>query len=133
MNKINRPDVVGMHRAEPDDRAVLVIEPPALPVAVGQLQAFFAPQSFDFLVIDLPALHPQQGCDLSVAIPTILFGQPDHRQAQHIIIRGLGLIPQAGSRQAQHSAGSALRCVQLLTGVDHGLTQPINRQALGFK
>ena len=43
MHKIDRPDVVGMCGPQADDRAILVIEPPSLLVAMGQLQSFFAP------------------------------------------------------------------------------------------
>lgn len=43
VDKINGPDVVGMDWAQSNDGAVFVVKPPALLVAMGQLQPFFAP------------------------------------------------------------------------------------------
>ncbi len=61
VDKINGPDVVGVRRAQADDRAFFVVKPPTFPVAVGQLQSYFVPQPFDFLVIDAPSFDAQQG------------------------------------------------------------------------
>ena len=55
-----------------------MIKPPLLLVSVGELQTFFVPQTFDLLVIDPPAFHPQQRGDLPVTVSSILFGQSDH-------------------------------------------------------
>ena len=63
-----------------------MVEPFAFLMPVRQLQTFFTPQTFDPLVIDMPAFGAQQFADFSVAIPAILFGQPDQGQAQIVII-----------------------------------------------
>ena len=80
MDKINAPDVVGMSRPQPDDGAVLVIEPFAPLVALRQLKAFFTPKALHFLVVHMPAFDLQQMRDLAVAIAPILLGQPDQSQ-----------------------------------------------------
>ena len=43
VHEVDGPDVIGMGRAQPNDRAVLVIEPSALSVPLRQLKALFAP------------------------------------------------------------------------------------------
>lgn len=73
MHKVNRPDVVGILGPEADDRGVVVIEPFALLMTLGQLQALFAPEPFNLFVIDVPAFRLQQLADLAVAVAAILF------------------------------------------------------------
>ncbi len=63
--------MVGVVGPEPDHRGVVMVEPPALSVAVRQLQSFFPPQAFDLLVVDAPALCLQQLADLAIAVATI--------------------------------------------------------------
>ena len=133
MHEVNRPDMIGMCRPQPDDRAVLVIEPPSLLMPMGKLQTFFAPQTLNLLVIDLPAFHAQQSRYLSIPVSPVLLGQPDHRQAQSVIIVRPGLISQARPRHTQHSTGPALGSIQLLAGMNDRLTKLLPRQALGFK
>ncbi len=43
-------------------------------MASGDLQALFAPQAFDLLVIDVPAFDPQEGGNLTVPIAAIVLG-----------------------------------------------------------
>jgi len=43
--------MVGVLRPQPDHRGVVVVEPFAFLVPVRQLQTFFAPQTFDPLVV----------------------------------------------------------------------------------
>jgi len=45
--------------AQPDDRAVLVIETFPLLVTLRYLETLFPPQPFDLLVIDLPAFNAE--------------------------------------------------------------------------
>lgn len=71
VHEVDAPDVIGMRRPKPDDRAVVVVEPSALRVAVGLLQPFFAPQALDLLVVHTPAFDPQQLGNLAVAIAAI--------------------------------------------------------------
>ena len=56
VHEVDGPDMVRMGWPEPDDRAVLVIEPLALLVSLRKLQPFLAPEPLDLLVIDPPAL-----------------------------------------------------------------------------
>ena len=60
-----------------DDKAIVVIQVPEFFMSLGKLQAFFAPDSLDFLMIDRPALHAKQGRYLTVAIAPIPLGQLD--------------------------------------------------------
>ena len=57
MNEVDAPDMIGILGAQANDRAVLVVEPLSLLMTLRQLQAFFAPQSLDLLVIDPPAFR----------------------------------------------------------------------------
>src|SRR5210317_1862995 len=56
VNKIYCPYVIGIFRTQPNNRCILVIKPFALFVTGWKLQAFFAPQPLDFLVINVPSL-----------------------------------------------------------------------------
>jgi len=51
--------MVRMRWAQPDNRAVLVIQAPALLVPLRQLKPLFPPQALNLLVIDLPALDTE--------------------------------------------------------------------------
>ena len=74
--EVDGPDMVRMRGPQADDRAVLVIKPLALPVALRKLQPFFAPESLDFLVIDPPALDVEQFGDFAITISAVLLRQP---------------------------------------------------------
>jgi len=103
-------------------------------MALWELQAFLTPDPLDLLVIDHPTFEPQQPGDFAIAIATILFGEPDQRQTQRFIIVCLTrFVLLCGARHADRSAGAPLRCVELLTHMDHGLTQVSWLQALGFR
>jgi len=51
MDEIYAPDMVLISGAQPDDRAVLVIEALPLPVTLRYLETLFPPQPFYLLVI----------------------------------------------------------------------------------
>lgn len=73
MNKVDAPDVIWMLRSKAYDRAVFEVQTLSLLVAFSQLQAFFALQPFDLLiVIDGPTLDAQQFSELVIAIAAIL-------------------------------------------------------------
>lgn len=80
MDEVDAPDVVGVLRSQPDDRAVLVIKPFAFLVAGRKLKAFFAPQALNFLVIDVPAFDLKKLCYLPISISSVLLGEADQRQ-----------------------------------------------------
>ena len=54
-----------------------MIETFAFPLPVRQLQPFFAPQTLDPLVVHMPTFGAEQLTNLAIALPTILFSQPD--------------------------------------------------------
>ncbi|MEQ9488519.1 MAG: hypothetical protein RIM72_05940 [Alphaproteobacteria bacterium] len=111
-----------------------MIQPFPFLMTVWQLQSFFPPQAFDLLVIDHPAFDPKELGNLAIAIPAILFGQSDHRQTQFLVIFFTGDgVTEGAAGKANRFAGPALRCVQLLTNIDCGLTQISSRQAFGFR
>ena len=85
-------------------------------------------------MIDDPTLYPKQLGNLTVAIPTILLGQSDHRQPKIFIIAlNCGSVSLGATGKTNRFAGSSLRRIQPLTNINHGLTQVGDRQALGFK
>jgi hypothetical protein len=133
MYEVDTPDMVRMGRPEPDDRAVPVVETPALLMPLRHLQPFFTPQALNLLVVYPPALDTKQSRYLAVAITPVLLRQPDQGQPQGVVITLGRLIVQGTAGQADHPAGSSLRCGQLLTRMDNGLTKIPARQALGFR
>ena len=133
MNEVDAPDMIGILGAQANDRAVLVVEPLSLLMTLRQLQAFFAPQSLDLLVIDPPAFHAQQFRYLAIAIAAILFSEADQRQPQIIIVSGDRFVLVCAAGKADRFAGPPLRRIKPLAHPDHRLTQIGSRQALGFK
>lgn len=77
VDEVDAPDVVRVQRSQPDDRAVLVVEPSALPVSLRQLKPLFAPDPLNLLVVHLPAFYTQQLCNLAIAVAPVLLRQPD--------------------------------------------------------
>ncbi|MFP6688973.1 MAG: hypothetical protein VCD31_06565, partial [Alphaproteobacteria bacterium] len=59
MDEIYAPDMVLISGAQPDDRAVFVIEALPLPMTLRYLETHFPPQPFYLLVIDLPAFNAE--------------------------------------------------------------------------
>jgi len=59
MDEIYTPDMVLISGAQPDDRAVLVIEALPLPMTLRYLEPLFPPQPFYLLVIYLPAFNAE--------------------------------------------------------------------------
>jgi len=59
MDEIYTLDLVLISGAQPDDRAVLVIEALPLPMTLRYLETLFPPQPFYLLVIDLPAFNAE--------------------------------------------------------------------------
>lgn len=58
-----------------------MLQAPPFLMSFWQLEPFFTPQTLNFLVINAPALNPQQLGDLAISVSPILLGQTDHRQA----------------------------------------------------
>jgi len=133
MDEIYAPDMVLISGAQPDDRAVLVIEALPLPVTLRYLETLFPPQPFYLLVIDLPAFNAKQLGNLPIAIAAILLCQSDQSQPKAVIIFRACLIALCGPCHADRSASPPLGRPELLTNMDHSLTQIGNRQTLGFR
>ena len=127
--------MVEVVRSQPDDGAILVIEPPSLLVPLRELKTFFTPKTLNLLMVHTPTFHPQQLGDLPIAVPTILLSQADHRQAQGFLalVLSFGLILLCGPCHIHHTTCTPFRRCKLLTSMNNGLTQQIRRQALGFK
>ena len=53
------------------------------------LQALFAPQALDFLVIDRPALDPQECSNLAIPVSTLLPGQANEGESKGLLVFGL--------------------------------------------
>lgn len=131
--EVDGPDMVRMRGPQADDRAVLVIEPLTLLVALRKLQPFLAPEPLDLLVIDPPALDVEQLGDLAVAISFVLLRQPDYRQPERIVISWGRSILQGAPREADHPERPSLRRRELLACMCGGLTELRCGQALGFR
>jgi hypothetical protein len=65
------PDVVAMGGSEPDARPVVEPEPPSLGLLLRNLQPLLAPETFDPLMVDLPAVPFQKGGDPTIPIATV--------------------------------------------------------------
>ena len=113
-HKVIGPDVVAMGGAEPDTRPVVEPEPSTLGLFPRNLQPLLAPETFDPLMVDLPALPFQKGGDPAIAIATVLSGQVDYRLSQSLVsLLPLGGEPLRGTGLANDSAGSSLRDTQV--------------------
>ena len=81
-------------------------------MASWDLQAFFAPQAFNCLVVDGPALDTQECGNLAVAIAAILLGQANEDESQGILIRSPGCIALGTAELIQYLAGAPLTAAQ---------------------
>ena len=86
MDEIYAPDMVLISGAQPDDRAVLVIEALPLPMTLRYLETLFPPQPFYLLVIYLPAFNAKRLGNLPIAIAAILLCKSDQSQPKAVII-----------------------------------------------
>ena len=78
-------------------------------MAFWKLQALFTPETLNLLVIDGPALYPQQLSDLAVAISTVLLGQTDHGEPElFLIILLSSFVLQGRTAETNNTAGPTL-------------------------
>jgi len=83
-----------------------MIKPLATLATDRERKTFLSPQTFDFLVIDVPAFNAQQLRDFAMTVSSVLFGKPDQRQAQaFIIVFRFCLVPLRRPRHADRLAG----------------------------
>ena len=111
--------MVGVLGPQADDRCSVVIKPLAAFVPLRELEAFFAPDPLDLLVIDGPALDPQKLACLPIAVAAILFGQTDQGQMQVVLVPRDCLIAQSTAGNPENLAGPPLGCPELLAPLDN--------------
>ena len=133
MDGIYAPDLVLISGAQPDNRAVLVIEALPLPMTLRYLETLFPSQPLYLLVIDFSAFNAEQLGNFPVAIAAILLCQSDQSQPKAVIISRRCPMALCGPCHADRSASPPLGRPELLTHMDHSLTQIGNRQTLGFR
>jgi hypothetical protein len=121
-HEVVRPHRIRMLRSQSDTGAFGEPEPPTRRLFLGHHQAFAPPHPFHPLVLDPPALVPQQTGDLTIPLPTILACELDNRLGQRRLIIGwLPLIPLRGAGLPQYPAHPAFCEAQHRTAVLHGL------------
>jgi len=86
MDKIIRPDVVTVLWPQPYAGSVVQPEAAFLRLFHWDFQPLTPPQTFNALVINLPAGISQQSCDPAIPISTILSDQFDHVRYKAIFI-----------------------------------------------
>ena len=95
LDEVVGPDVIGALGPQPDARAVIQPETPALGLLGRDFQPLAPPDPLDPLVVDQPAGSAQQLGDLAIAIAAILPGQLDDvgRQPRFVVatVRDLAL------------------------------------------
>ena len=115
-------------RPQPDARAVIQPQPPALWLSLWHLQPLPAPDPFNALLVHQPAGVPQQRRDPPVAVTAILPRQGDDVGRQcRLVIRCLGRFALRRPRLAEHAAGKPFRYAELGHGVLY--TIPAARRA----
>ena len=109
-HKVIGPDVVAMGGPEPDTRPVVEPEPSTLGLFPRNFQPLLAPETFDALMVDLPAVPFQKGGDPTIAIATVLGSQADYRFSQRLVrLFPVGYEPLSGTRVANDPACTPLR------------------------
>ena len=112
--KVIGPDVVAMGGPEPDARPVVEPQPSTLWLFLRNLQPLLAPDTFDPLMIDLPAVPSQKGTDPTIPIATVSGSQAHYILSQSIVrllpLRGE---PLGGTGLAKDLARASLRYSQV--------------------
>ena len=113
-HEIVSPDMIAVHRPEADARSIVDPEPPPLWLFLRNLQPLLAPDAFDPLMVDLPAVSFQKGSDPTIPIATVLGCQAHYRLSQELVrlfpLRGE---PLSGTGLANDLAGTSLRYTQV--------------------
>ncbi len=79
------PDVVAMGGPDPDTRPIVEPEPATLGLFLRNLQPLLAPDTFDPLMIDLPAVPVQKSRDPAIPIATVPGSQAHYRPSQYLV------------------------------------------------
>ena len=97
-------------RPETDARPVVQPKPSAFRLFLGHLQPLAPPDALDPLVVDVPALGPQQRCDPPIAVAAILTRQSNNRSGQRFLVIGDDrLIALRRPRLPEDTASAAFR------------------------
>jgi hypothetical protein len=124
--KIIGPDVVAMGGPEPDARPVVEPEPPSLWLFLRNLQPLLAPETFDPLMVDLPAVPFQKGSDPTIPIATVSGSQAHYIRSQGIVrlfpLRGE---PLGGTGLAKDLARASLRYSQVFLQTSDASAPPL--------
>ena len=72
LDKVVRPDMVGVFGPKPDARSVFQPQPDFLRLLLGNLQPLPPPDAFDTLCVHRPTLGPQHRRDTAIAITAVV-------------------------------------------------------------
>ena len=86
LDEVVGPDVVRPLRPEPDTGAVGQPQPPAPWLARRHFEPLAPPDALDPLGVHHPALGPQQGRDLAIAVAAILARERDDVRRQPLFV-----------------------------------------------
>jgi hypothetical protein len=126
LHKIIGPDVVAMGGPEPDTRPIVEPKPPPLGLFLRNLQPLLAPDTFDPLMIDLPAVSSQKGGDPTIPVATVLGSQAHDRLSQDLIRPfPLGGEPLRGTGLTKDTAGPSFRYTQICLQVIDASAAPL--------
>ena len=70
--------MVSVCRPKPYAGSVIKPQTASLGLLFGDLEPLLTPDAFNTLVVDLPTLSPQKGCDATVTVAAILTSKPDN-------------------------------------------------------
>jgi hypothetical protein len=99
-------------RTQPNTGTVVQPQPSSFWLSGRHFKPFFAPQSFDPFVINLPPLNPQHGCDTPVSIAAVLSRQFNHlRNQSGFISPNMRFSSLGAAGLAEQIAGSAFGCL----------------------
>src|SRR5271156_1475917 len=107
-HEVVTPHMVGMHRPQPNARAVVEPQPASWSLPLRNLQALTSPDALDAVLADPPAVALQERRDAAIAIPAILTGKIDDGSRKSIFVLTLRRpIALRASRLIHQSACSA--------------------------
>ena len=108
-HKIIGPDMVTMGGPEPDTRPIIEPQTSAFRLLLGNLQPLLTPDAFHPLMIDLPTLSLEQGCDATIPITPIPFGKLNNLVSKPLFgIRPPGYEPLGRPRLTDYPARTPL-------------------------
>src|SRR6185503_16822100 len=120
LHEVVGPHVIGPLRSEPDARAVVEPEPPALGLLLWYFQPFPPPDAIHALDAHVPALVEEQAADAPVAIAPVPGRQPHDRLRQSCFVSANSLLSTLRrARLTDNRTRAALRNGELRAHVVH--------------